>query len=549
MKPIILKLTFLLAIIMSSIGVQAQTTQGTDFYVSFGNNNKKSITDVSLQIRIVATKATRVTYTFTQNGSQGYRDIAEGEVYTLVLTEAQKGYVYQPAPLTGSSKMSLYIHSTEPVTVYALNQVNFSTDATNLLPVNSLGTDYYHISYVPYRVSNESNYDACIIVATENNTTLTIDGVVLNIPQMNKGEVYSIYPRDIDMTGSHIISNHPIAVFSANTCAKVPSDKSSSDYLFQQMLPVSAWGKKHFVPVTIRETERVRIVASQDNTTITTTGGTVKTGSLTLNKGQFVELEITLAEGGCYISADKPVGVCSYLIGAYVQGSLIQKAGDPAIAWVPSVEQFAYSADIAPFIPDGVTELTEHYAVIVVRTNSISETTMRIGTGVPAGLSGGTWTTGANPEYSFYNLELTDATQSYTFANPNGLLIMGYGLGSQEAYYYLAASALRNISAAFYLNGELYSDVNGKEYCAVSSLHIKSVLENKSTDSGSLQWFVDGNLKVTDQSEWDLDLTSLLPGWHTVRMQVIDLNNQTKIYETKIRICERRSVMIPVNPK
>ena len=66
--------------------------------------------------------------------------------------------------------------------------------------------------------------------------------------------------------------------------------------------------------------------------------------SLTLNAGQFVELETTLAGGGCFISADKPVGTA-----------------------------------IAPFVPTGNTQLNEHYALVVTATGVTN-----INTGVPA---------------------------------------------------------------------------------------------------------------------------------------------------------------------
>jgi hypothetical protein len=564
MKHFISKLIFLLAIlILPGIDGQAQTTQGTDFWVSFGKNRNKTAAEVNLQIRVVATKATKVTYTFTSNGATVTKDIAAGEVNTFVLTDAQKALVYQAtSPTVGAliSKLSLYIQSTEPVSVYALNQVQYWTDATNLLPVNTLGTDYYHISYVPSNTTGSAGdvtvgayFDGYTIVAIEDGTNIYLNGSTTpkNATPLTKGQVYSVYEYGKDMTGYHITSNNPIALFSTNVCARVPSDKNASDLLYQQMVPVCAWGKNHFVPATIREMERVRIVASEDNTTITQTGGTVKSGSLSnLSKGHFVELEIKLATGGGYISADKPVGVCSYLVGSYAT-SVTYVDGDPSLAWVPPVEQFVDAATIAPFAPGTATALTAHYAQIIARTSALGETTMSIGTGASTALSGGTWTTGANPDYSFYNLPLTNTTQSYTFANPTGLAIMGYGLGHDESYYYLAASAARDFTipatATFYVDGELYSAVNRRRFCGgAANFQIKAVLQNISPSVGYLKWFVDGaeQTAVAYDFEWELAKSLLGPGDHTIRMLVTDQNNQTYDYETMIRIC---AAVIPVN--
>jgi hypothetical protein len=81
------------------------------------------------------------------------------------------------------------------------------------------------------------------------------------------------------------------------------------------------------------------------------------------------------------------------------------------------------------------------------------------------------------------------------------LTVFGCGLGVHESYYYLPASATRDLDGAFYMNGELYLDVNGKKYCDVSSFHIKSVLAYQNPDPDSLEWYVDGVKRdaLTDQ--------------------------------------------------
>jgi hypothetical protein len=481
--------------------------------------------------------------------------VAAGGVYTLDLTSAQKDAVYYDGLGTGTpiytaiTSKSLRVQSNKPVTVYALNQGEYVADATNLLPVNTLGTDYYHFSHTPM-----SGSDGYTIIATKDGTLVTDNG---NTFVMGAGQVYSHYGpfssgTGEDFTGRHITSNMPIAYFVTNTSTRITTPVAAADNLFQQMMPVSTWGKKIVVPATKRGAERVRIIASQDNTTITQTGGTQVTGGTgslpTLNKGQFVELEITRAAGGCFISADKPVGVCTYLVSygyasSSLGGYLPYQNGDPALSLAPPVEQFVNSATITPFIPVGtVSHLDEHYALIVTATANCTATTMSVGNATPTPVSGG-WTTGANPAYSFCNIQLTNTAQSYTFANSNGLAILGYGLGAMESYYYLAASAARDLSATFYVNGELYSDVNRKRFCGVSTFHLVAVLENINPSPGYLQWYVDNALTATDQTDWYLPAQK--PGEHTIRMQVTDQNGQIRNYETTIRVCSQG---IPVNP-
>jgi hypothetical protein len=261
-------------------------------------------------------------------------------------------------------------------------------------------------------------------------------------------------------------------------------------------------------------------------------------------------MEIKDITGGCYISADKRVGVSSFLTGSgYL--SLVDHLGDPAMTIVPPVEQFVDSTTITPFIPNGATVLTHHGALIVTQTDTRSQTTMNIA-GTVSSLSNANWKDGLSG-YSYLdtlisvttNMSYVNRNKAHTFANPNGLFVLGYGIGNNESYYYLAGSAVKDLSAVFFVNGEGYSDVDGKKYHGVSTFHLKAVLEYVNEDPGSVEWYIDGHQRngVTDKIEWDL--TGLSPGSHTIKMCARDLNDVFYCYETTILIY---SLKIPVNP-
>ncbi|MDR3340541.1 MAG: T9SS type A sorting domain-containing protein [Candidatus Symbiothrix sp.] len=478
-KKVLWVVIILLGIIR--VPASAQVTMGTDFWVSFGDNSRFSAGVVNLQIKVAAYEATEVRFTFTENGSTSTASIAAGEAYLFDIPSGLADAVYYDwSTGTAISSKSLRIQSDKPVHVYALNQRLNSSDATNLFPVNTLGTDYHHISYIPMVGS-----DGYTIVATENGTAIYDNGDTISL---SKGQVYSHYgPFAValgeDFTGRQITSNKPVAYFVTNTASFIPLPTIMyGENLFQQLMPVNAWGKEIVVPVTRREVERVRIVASQDSTTITQTGGIVQAGGSgtlpTLYKGQFVELEIKLATGGCYISADKPVGVCSYLVGMQHPSVPTPKTGDPSIAMVPSVEQFVDATTIAPFVPNDRTTIDEHYALLVTSTAGLNETTMSIGRARPISLKDSTWISSSNPEYSFCNIELSDATQSYTFANPGRLAILGYGVGPYESYYYLAASAVRNS----YTDIKVPASLAGSVSVTNGTLYLKGFSGNVSLD-------------------------------------------------------------------
>jgi hypothetical protein len=556
-----MKYKFLFALIccMGIAPASAQvSTLGTDFYVAFGRNLTQYSGTYVYQIRIVATQAADITFTFNEDATiVDTIHVNAGEVYSYNLDATQRAKVY--SSVTGTSYKSLRIESTTPVSVYALNQIRGSADATNLLPVNTLGTDYYHISYKSYL------NDAYLVIATEN-ATKVYDGAT-EVATLNAGQVYASYHSG-DITGKHITSDKPIAYFVANDEMHVPAGISYLECLFQQMAPVDTWGRTFLVPVTHRGIERVRIVASQNDTQVSQTGGTKKIdggggaqnppdqNSFTLNAGQYVELEITLAGHGCYIVADKPVGVTSYLTGAGYSG-LSEMKGDPALAWVPPIEQTINSAAIAPFVSTEATVMDEHHALIVTATATHEHTTLAIGNNAAAPLSGGTWTTGVagngldGSVYSFYSLQLTDATSSYFFANPNGLFILGYGIGYVsgwgESYYYLAGASARNLSAGFYVNETYYQNINEQTFCGAAqrTLSFEGTVQNaKSTSSGYLKWYINGTpeTSATDQLQWDKTFNS---GVYHITMEVLDVEDQTHTFSTTITVS---TCMLPVNP-
>jgi hypothetical protein len=297
------------------------------------------------------------------------------------------------------------------------------------------------------------------------------------------------------------------------------------------MTPVSSWGKTFVVPVTKRGVERVKIVASQGGTVITQSGGIIKTdgggkNSLTLERGEFVEMEIYLDSGGCYISSNNPIGVASYLVGMthaelkYGKGTL----GDPALTVVPPIEQMVFSADIAPFISLGTTNLIEHHIMIITPTATCNQTTVTIGNGMPTALIGGSWTigNGLGAAYSFYTMPLTSSTDAYHFANPHGLLVMGFGLGERESYYYLSGAAMRTLEASFTVDDNHYLDLDDQTICVGSEVSFRAGGINPEVGAtGYLKWYIDGTEDISkrDVLQWTRSLTN---GSHTVSIDVTD---------------------------
>ena len=552
---LIIKTALLLVLFSNNAFSQggAPTTQGKEFWVAFGQNSNHPPGNVSLQVRIVATKTTEVTFSYMNNSSYNQTfTVAAGQVYTHNLSTEEKALVYNRPP-TGTTNRSLYITSDEDVSVYAINLRSASTDATIVLPTSNYGTSYYALSYAAL----SGDFDGYTIIANEDGTEIKEDGTVVEM--LDRGQVYSYYLAISDLTGRNITSNKPFAMFTTNTITNVAI--GSADCLFEQLVPVNSWGNTFLVPVAysvnnanlvennnIRDRDRVRILSSQDGTTITQTGGTIITGTggvntlaSPINAGQFVELEINIADGGCFINSNKPVAVASYLMGGNnFTGS--PRVGDPAMAWIPPLEQTVSVTAIAPFFAGGglqsILQDNHHYALIVTPTATKNDTRVSIGAGTPQSLSGGTWVDNAGSGYSFYTMNFPSGNKNATYfiENPAGMIVLGYGLGYAESYYYLAASAARNLEAAFYVNDVHYQDIDGQSFCDNSVTLRAEVQFPMSATAGRLKWYIDGSEALFARDALQFNTPILAVGSHSIKMVALSVDGEEVEVQTTITV-------------
>ncbi|MCL2511577.1 MAG: IgGFc-binding protein, partial [Bacteroidales bacterium] len=529
----------IVAALLSISSLKAQnTTEGKDFWVTFGMINNWPMEPLNVDyfymvIRIVGGSApTSGTIYFTNLDKEKTFDIAPYEIYNYSLENDEKYAVYNTVS-GGTTDFSVRITTTNLVSVFALNSIFQSNDVTNILPVTALGTEYYGISYQwPHPIE----HDACAVVATQNNTNLYLNGFFVGI--LHAGQVY--YRASHSITGDHISvdTDKPVAFFAQSKAAAIHGNVGG--ILFQQLAPVHTWGKTFFVPATVVGTEYVRIVAAYDNTTITQTGGTIVTGTggestLTgLLAGQFVELEILLSENGCFIEADKPIGVCSYM----KSYGMSNPVGHSSQVWIPALDQSVSQVLMAPFAQSNIQY---HYAIIVASTATRDNTMVTVGGASPVPLSGDSWYahTAGEKEMSFYNFPLTNLSTSHIFSNPAGIIVFGYGIhgptmSSPSSYYYLAGSAMRDLSAAFTANYIPYNTLSEHLFCEDEITFVANI-QGIHSDAGSLKWYINNVLQtdLTDQLTWS---KTFAIGNHAIKMEVKFEDESTETYEGILKI-------------
>ena len=535
--------------------LHAQTnfgSRGTEFWLVFGYNT----TECNLQIRVVGgEEETKGQFYYPAMGIPVNFTVPAGQAYTHFLSTMEKGSVSIGG--AGISNHSVRITTDKPVMAYVLNQSSLTTGATYLLPTPALGEEYYHISYGPPPVHFYDHLiDAYSVIATQDNTQVHHNKIL--VATLNTGEVYTrattSVPNENDLTGSHITANKPIALFNVCPGGGIPNGYQAIDRVFEQIAPVRAWGKKFFFPGTHTGVDRVRIVASQDSTNIMTlqtatiisgTGG--QPDGKNLRAGQFIEIEVREKQGGCYIEADKPVGVSAFLVGAWylvekAPGNVPVEYSDPGQAWVPPLEQDVTAALLAPFIAK--KSPFEHYAIIITPTDTRMNTRVKIGNNSEQPVTT-SWRRNDASGMSFYNMRLTEEQDSYLFTNPAGLVVMGYGIAATESYFYLLSSAARIIDALFYVNDIHFQEI--PDLFCEQPLHFRAEINGRinNTSAGYIKWYIN-NVEQKDLENkltWEKFFES---GSFQIKMEVRMDNGEIKVRETTITI-EKPELTQPKN--
>ncbi|XP_065903849.1 uncharacterized protein [Dysidea avara] len=215
------------------------------------------------------------------------------------------------------------------VTVIGQNDVSQSSDTFLALPTVKVCCThciYYGISVS----SGVSQYDNVIlIVGTEDNTMMNLTvtqsvNVSINdtISSLTHGSQYSFIVSRLqtvyigsssDLTGTRIITDKPVSVFSGHECGNVPSlSYRYCDHLVEQIPPTTYWGKTYYIaPLQGRSAYTIRVLAAYNSTEVFMDCNNVK-NSYTINAGNCFTVT---HQYYCAIHSNKEILVAQYSIG------------------------------------------------------------------------------------------------------------------------------------------------------------------------------------------------------------------------------------------
>ena len=465
--PLIVVLLLLLAFAPATALAQAGTTsKGTEFWTAWMDHINSST---------AASPSAMVLYITSDVATSGQVDFVDGTTaIPFTVTPNTVTSVNVPTnqflATEGQFKKGIHITSLKPIAVYAHIYASSVSGATLLLPVNTLGKNYYSLNYTQLSNSGAANpsYSTFAVIATEDNTTVEItptavlySGKAANaafLVTLNKGELYQGLSLT-DLTGTKIRSisaaGQPckkIAVFSGSSkigigcfdaTKNINAQSLSSDNLFQQVYPTATWGKNYItVSLKARPYDIYRIVLSDPNTVVKLNNATVASNLFTNNL--YYDFKSTGVVSNV-ISADKPIQVVQY---TPTQNQTINcpattsgDVGDPEMIYLTPIEQ---GVDHVTLYSTSLYNITKNFINIII-PHTASSSFVIDGVSPSAAKYPFTFASvTANPSYDFAQIQVDAGTHNISASDAFNAI--AYGFGGTESYGYAAGTNLKNLN-------------------------------------------------------------------------------------------------------
>ncbi|XP_071969282.1 IgGFc-binding protein-like [Engystomops pustulosus] len=354
-------------------GGRKVTTQGKYFIVGFLEN---TFSDDSprREILVTGTKpSTTVTVTMNKSTFKKTIQVGKGETVTFDLPK--------PTEVKGSGvcPCTTIIKSDADINVMARNFKKTSGDVSLIYPVDQWDTEYYIITpssgpsnhyteFAAVAKGPSNHYPEFAVVTYEFETTVNISvtgSVQFKGKNYKKGDtlttkiepfvILQIQSRD-DLSGTIVISEHPVAVLSGHSCA--PSNEGCS-HVFEQLQPVTSWGTSYFVPGMSFQSncDQVFALASKAATFEYQSGGNkMKTN---VEAGQLVKFNVSMSSP-LSIHSTEGIQVLLFGTGGKPFGSFLTK--------IPDVNSFNLQYNLI-----GQDDFDNNLAIIIAKSSIAPE--------------------------------------------------------------------------------------------------------------------------------------------------------------------------------
>lgn len=499
---------------LSRAFAQDISTQGTEFWVSFlGNGYKTNVGffENPWVINQVLISGKRDCSGIIENPNTGWSQTFTVNANTITTIDNLESQSYvETSDYERIVNKGLRIVTTDTVSVYCTNIANVSFDASYVLPIQALADDYIIQTYdqsTSYGWTNDiAPYltSAFLIVATEDNTIIDITPTVNSFSgaypaheefsiTLNKGEVYQFRStkndNHRDLSGTRVTARDckKIAVFNGNTLTAIPDSRESRDIVFEQAMPLQAWGKNFVVTTSFgRDEDYMKITSSSDNNAI------YKNGELltTLNSCESQTFLLGDDEASCFIESSYPAAVFLYNTSF---DSYSDDTGDPSMVWIAPIEQRIDEITFTTFHDSNHADIDHHYINIIVNTEDITSVYLD-GEQISPLLF---YHVNGTDNYRYAQLEILHGTHQISCAH--GFNAHVYGFGYAKGYAYLVGSKASNLITTLYINDQIVQPNDVIPFCTEEPVTFAADINFQSYE---LEWdFDDGTTSTQNPVE------------------------------------------------
>jgi gliding motility-associated-like protein len=432
--------TLLCLILLLGHPVWSQSNEGTEFWFAFMEH--RDIGQNTMVAMITSKYNTAGTIRIPgHNWSRSFA-VAANQVEIIQLPSYAETLGSETVLRNGVS-----IFSDQPVSVYIHQYFAARSEASVVLPKESLGKEYYVLSHYGVNRQGVDYPSEFIIVGMEDETEVNIKvsdrtkrGKNANTTfsvMLDAGETYQVQAAlgSDDLTGSYIIADKKINVLAGNRWTDVPLNCGARDNLLEQMPPVETWGRR-FVTVLSSNVsfDFFRILASEDGTVVNVEGSITETYDL--NAGEFIEYR---KSESTFVNSNKPIAVAQFMVGSECSG---HRLGDPSMVILNSIEQ---TRDTVTLFNSSFENISENYINIVTRT---ADAEYVLFDGRKLVDQGTTFTpVGAGGLYAYARLRVSVGAHTI-ISEGCGVIATAYGYGEVESYAYGGGASFSPINAS-----------------------------------------------------------------------------------------------------
>ncbi len=334
--------------------------------------------------------------------------------------------------------------SNAPVSVYIHQYYKSRSEATLVLPISSLGQEYYMMSYT----GNQQGAvypSEFLLLGMEDSTNISITlsdqtesgkpaGTTYQI-QLQTGESYLVQAKQGagDLTGTYVKGDKKFNALSGSVWTGVPATCSFRDNLLEQMYPVPTWGKQFVsAPFAHMPYDIFRVLAAEDSTNVTVQGSGAPV-QYSLNKGAYVEYQ---RSEPTKITANHPITVAQYLIGSACSGYPV---GDPSMILLNSISQIR---DTVTLYNSSFEAIVENYINLIAKTDDVSA--IYFDGQLLSNLNAIVQPVGADSNFSVVTIAVQVGPHTI-ISQGCGVIASAYGYGYLESYAYGGGASFSRI--------------------------------------------------------------------------------------------------------